>query len=163
MSGLGGARGRRPHHPVGHELGRLTFELARSGFRFNALMLRMARDDQRTPGEITAALRAMVGGRRRPPGTATADPLMDVLVHGQDIAIPLGVERTMPVPAAVVAAQRLWTMGFPFNARKRFAEVTFIATDARFQRRTGEAVRGSDPGHPDDAVGPAGCRSWPVE
>ena len=120
--------------------GKLTFELARSGFRFNAVTLRMARDDQRTPDEITAALRAMVGGRRRPPGTATADPLMDVLVHGQDIAVPLGVERAMPVPAAVVAAQRVWTMGFPFNARKQFPNVTFTATDADFSVGTGEVV-----------------------
>jgi uncharacterized protein (TIGR03083 family) len=120
--------------------GRLTFELARSGFRFNAVTLRMASDDQRTPQEITAALRAMVGGRRRPPGTATADPLMDVLVHGQDIAIPLGVERAMPVPAAVVAAERVWKMGFPFNARKRFPNVTFTATDADFSVGTGDVV-----------------------
>jgi uncharacterized protein (TIGR03083 family) len=120
--------------------GRLTFELARSGFRFNAVTLRMARDDQRTPEEITAALRAMVGGRRRPPGTATADPLMDVLVHGQDIAIPLGVERVMPIPAAVAAAERVWKMGFPFNARKQFANTTFTATDAEFSVGTGEVV-----------------------
>ncbi len=92
--------------------GRLSFELLRSGFRFNALTLRMGRNDQRKPEEITAALRAMVGGRRRPPGTAVADPLADVLVHGQDIAVPLGVPRTMPVPAAVIAAERLWKMGF---------------------------------------------------
>ena len=114
----------------------------RSGFRFNALTLRMAREDQRTPGEITAAMRAMVGGRRRPPGTATADPLMDVLVHGQDIAVPLGVERAMPVPPAAVVAERLWTMGFPFNARKRFPNVTFTATDADFSVGHGEVVRG---------------------
>jgi uncharacterized protein (TIGR03083 family) len=120
--------------------GRLVLELARSGFRFNAVTLRMARDDQRTPEEITAALRAMVGGRRKPPGTSTADPLMDVLVHGQDIAIPLGVERVMPVPAAVVAAERVWKMGFPFNARKQFANVTFTATDADFSVGTGEVV-----------------------
>ena len=30
--------------------GRLTFELARSGFRFNAVMLRMARDDREIDG-----------------------------------------------------------------------------------------------------------------
>ena len=70
--------------------GRLTVELARSGFRFNALTSRMGREDRRTPEEITTAMRAMVGGRRRPPGTAVADPLMDVMVHGQDIAVPLG-------------------------------------------------------------------------
>jgi uncharacterized protein (TIGR03083 family) len=122
--------------------GRLSFELLRSGFRFNALTLRMARDDQRKPEEITAALRAMVGGRRRPPGTAVADPLADVLVHGQDIAVPLGLPRTMPVPAAVIAAERLSKMGFPFNARKRFPNVTFTATDADFSVGDGDVVRG---------------------
>jgi uncharacterized protein (TIGR03083 family) len=122
--------------------GRLSFELLRSGFRFNALTLRMGRNDQRKPEEITAALRAMVGGRRRPPGTAVADPLADVLVHGQDIAVPLGMPRTMPVPAAVIAAERLWKMGFPFNARKRFPNVTFTATDADFSVGDGNVVRG---------------------
>ena len=134
--------------------GRLSFELLRSGFRFNALTLRMGRNDQRKPEEITAALRAMVGGRRRPPGTAVADPLADVLVHGQDIAVPLGIPRTMPVPAAVIAAERLWKMGFPFNARKRFPNVTFTATDADFSVGDGDVVRGPDSGHRDDAVGP---------
>jgi uncharacterized protein (TIGR03083 family) len=122
--------------------GRLSFELLRSGFRFNALTLRLGHDDQRKPEEITAALRAMVGGRRRPPGTAVADPLADVLVHGQDIAVPLGLPRTMPVPAAVIAAERLWKMGFPFNARKRFPNVTFTATDADFSVGDGNVVRG---------------------
>ncbi len=121
--------------------GKLTLELLRSGMRFNALTLRMARDDQRKPEEITAAMRAMVGVRRHPPGTAVADPLMDVLVHGQDIAKPLGIERTMPIPAAVVAAERVWTMGFPFNARKRFPNVTFTATDADFSVGDGEVMR----------------------
>jgi uncharacterized protein (TIGR03083 family) len=120
---------------------KLTLELARSGFRFNAVTLRMARDDQRSPHEVTTAMRAMVGGRRRPPGTAPADPLMDVLVHAQDIAIPLGVRRVMPIPAAVVAAERVWSMGFPFNARKRFPNTTFTATDADFSVGAGEDVR----------------------
>lgn len=122
--------------------GRLTYELLRSGFRFNALTLRMGREDRRAPEEITAALRAMVGGRRKPPGTAVADPLMDVMVHGQDIAVPLGLERTMPIPAAVVAAERVWKMGFPFQARKRFPNVTFTATDADFSVGSGDEVRG---------------------
>ncbi len=121
---------------------RLSLELLRSGFRFNAMTLRFAREDQRTPEEITAAMRAMVGCRRRPPGTAVADPLMDVLVHGQDIAVPLGVARSMPAPAAVAVAERLWKMGFPFNARKRFPNVKFTATDANFSVGHGEVVRG---------------------
>lgn len=122
--------------------GRLTMELLRSGLRFNALMLRMAREDQRRPELITAAMRSMVGGRRRPPGTAPADPLMDAMVHGQDIAVPLGIERAMPIEPAAIVAERLWTMGFPFNARKRFPNMEFIATDADFRVGRGEAVRG---------------------
>ena len=33
-------------------------------------------------------------------------------------------------------------MGFPFNARKRFPNVTFSATDADFSVGHGEVVRG---------------------
>jgi hypothetical protein len=31
---------------------------------------------------------------------------MDALLHGQDIAVPLGTERAMPVSAAALAAER---------------------------------------------------------
>src|SRR5262245_53871145 len=67
---------------------RMALEAVRSGFRFNDMMVRAARADTSTPDEVVATLRGMVGGRRRPPGTAVADPLMDTLVHGQDIALP---------------------------------------------------------------------------
>lgn len=67
---------------------------------------------------------------------------MDVLVHGQDIAVPLGIERTMPTAHAVVVAERLWKMGFPFNARRRFPNVSFTATDADFSVGDGDVVRG---------------------
>jgi uncharacterized protein (TIGR03083 family) len=91
---------------------RIAWEVARSGLRFNEAVARVAREDASTPEQLVATLRGMVGGRRRPPGTAVADPLMDILVHGQDIAIPLGIDRRIPVEPAVVAAERLWAMGF---------------------------------------------------
>lgn len=119
---------------------RMALEAVRSGFRFNAMVSRVARQDPRTPDEAVAALRAMVGVRRRPPGTAVADPLTDVLVHGQDIAIPLGIDRPMPPPPAVIAARRLWSMGFPFHARKRFAGMELRATDAEFAVGQGRLV-----------------------
>lgn len=122
---------------------RFGVEAARSGFRFNAMMAAMARRDTRTPDEIVAALRAAVGQRRRPPGTVPADPLMDILVHGQDIAIPLGIVRRMPVAAAVVAAERLWGMRFPLRPQKHFAGLALIATDAPFAVGSGEPVSGA--------------------
>ncbi|MGW0162449.1 maleylpyruvate isomerase family mycothiol-dependent enzyme [Mycobacterium sp. NPDC003323] len=121
---------------------RMGWEALRSGFRFNAMMVRIAVEDTRPADEIVAALRAMVGQRRRPPGTVVADPLMDVLVHGQDIARPLGIVRPMPTEAAVVAAERLWSMTFPFHPRKRFAGIAFTATDAPFAVGQGRVVEG---------------------
>lgn len=114
----------------------------RAGFRFNTMIHRVAVEDTSTPDEITAAMRTMIGSRRRPPMTADADPLMDVLVHGQDIAVPLGIAREMPDDAALTAAERLWSMGFPFNARKRFRGLRLRAVDAPFDVGDGEVVEG---------------------
>lgn len=122
---------------------RLMLEIARSGFRVNDAIARVAREDTSTPEQLVATLREMVGGRRRPPGTAVADPLMDTLVHGQDIARPLGLHRAMPVEAAAMAAQRIWQMSFPFHARKRFAGVELVADDADFRVGSGARVTGS--------------------
>lgn len=121
----------------------MAWHAVRSGFRFDEMMVRAAREDTSTPAEIVATLRAMVGGRRRPPGTAVADPLIDTLVHGQDISIPLGIDRKIPENLAVVAAERLWAMGFPFHARKRFPGVELVADDVDFRVGSGERVSGT--------------------
>jgi uncharacterized protein (TIGR03083 family) len=92
--------------------------------------------------ELVELLRAMVGNRRHPVGTSYLDPLADVLVHGQDIAVPLGRQRPMPVDAAVVAAQRVATMGYWFWARRRVRGLRLEATDADWTYGEGAVVRG---------------------
>ncbi|KUH88406.1 maleylpyruvate isomerase family mycothiol-dependent enzyme [Mycobacterium sp. IS-1556] len=119
---------------------KMLVELLRSGFRFNAMIYRAALHDKRSPSELTAALREMRGSRKRPPGTSEVDPLMDVLVHTQDIAVPLGIDRPMPVDAAVVAAERVWTTGFPFHAQRRLRGVELAAIDADFRVGEGRLV-----------------------
>lgn len=104
----------------------------RSGFRFDAMISRMAVTDTSDPATITARLRAIVGDRGRPPFTKEIDPLMDVLIHTQDICIPLGIEHPMPVDAAVAVAQRLWGMKFPLNPQRDLPGYRFVATDAGF-------------------------------
>ncbi|SEH70515.1 TIGR03083 family protein [Mycolicibacterium rutilum] len=118
----------------------MVLALVRSGFRFNAMIHRAALQDKRSPRELIAALRAMPGSRKRPPGTSELDPLLDVLVHTQDIAVPLGIDRPMPVDAAVAAAGRVWNSGFPFNAQRRLRGVQLAATDADFRVGQGRLV-----------------------
>jgi uncharacterized protein (TIGR03083 family) len=104
----------------------------KAGFRFDAMIRKMAVADTADPATITARLRAMAGSRRRPPMTKEVDPLMDILVHTQDICVPLGIDRAMPVDAAVAAAERLWGMKFPLNPRRDLPGYRFVATDAGF-------------------------------
>ncbi|MBX7456342.1 maleylpyruvate isomerase family mycothiol-dependent enzyme [Mycolicibacterium sp. 3033] len=120
---------------------RMLFEAARSGFRFNAVVDRMARTDRRSPTRIAAALRTDAESRRHPPGTSAMEPLTDLLVHGQDLCVPLGIDRAMPGDAAVAAAHRVWQMGFPFQARRRLAGVHLVATDAEFEVGEGRVHR----------------------
>ncbi|MFA4084464.1 maleylpyruvate isomerase family mycothiol-dependent enzyme [Mycobacteroides salmoniphilum] len=92
------------------------------------------------PADLLASVRASVGSRRKPPGVQPIDRLMDHLVHGQDIAIPLGWQRGMPVRAARLAAARVWERDQLFAARKRFAEHRLVATDTDWSVGTGAAV-----------------------
>lgn len=113
---------------------RTDFMLAalKSGFRFDAMVYRMARSDAATPEVISTRLRAMAGSYKRPPMTTEVDPLMDLLVHTQDICVPLGIDRQMPAPAAVAVAKRLWHMKFPFSPQRDLPGYRFVATDAGF-------------------------------
>ncbi len=76
-----------------------------------------------------ALLRGMAGSRRKAPGISHLEPLIDLLVHGQDIAIPLGLGRPVPVPAAAASADRIWPDLYPFRARRRLRGIRLAATD----------------------------------
>lgn len=120
---------------------RAVLEAARSGFRFDPMIRRLGVEDRRSQTEIAAALRAMVGARKKVPGTSVQQPLIELLVHGQDITVPLGIDRPMPVAAALEAANRLSTMKFPLNAARRLQGTRLVATDADFAAGQGREVR----------------------
>lgn len=97
----------------------------------------------RPTAEIVGDYRRLHGSRRHPVGTTYQEPLLDVLVHSQDIAIPLGRSHPMPVDAARAAADRVWRRSFPFRARKRLAGLRLVATDDGWTVGDGEVVEGS--------------------
>jgi uncharacterized protein (TIGR03083 family) len=113
----------------------------RSGGNFNRLVDRMARrQGARPPAEILDRYRRSATSRARPPLTKPLDPLVDVLVHSQDIAIPLGRDHPMPIEPAREAAAFVWSRGFPYDAQRKHAGTRFVATDVDFTAGEGETV-----------------------
>jgi uncharacterized protein (TIGR03083 family) len=68
--------------------------------------------------------------------------LLDLLVHGQDITVPLGITRTMTPTAGQISLRRLWAMDWPFQARRRWSDVTLRAEDCDWSGGQGPDVRG---------------------
>jgi uncharacterized protein (TIGR03083 family) len=94
----------------------------------------MVADDARAraaafpPDVLVGQLRANAGSPHRPFGSRPIDPLVDALVHGQDIARPLGRPRPMPADRAVPALEHVLGSRW-YGARKRFRGVRLVATD----------------------------------
>lgn len=121
----------------------MVLEMVRARGNFNRMVDTSARrSGDRPPADILADFHTHATSRRRPPGTTPLDPLMDTLVHSQDIAIPLERDHPMPVTAGVAVARHIHGRGFPFHAARRFAGVRFVATDAELELGTGREVRG---------------------
>ncbi|MFI9824253.1 maleylpyruvate isomerase family mycothiol-dependent enzyme [Streptomyces sp. NPDC052013] len=99
------------------------------------------REGDRPVDEIVGNLRSIIGSRRLAPTTTPREPLLDLLVHGQDIALALGRQREMPPEAARDAADRVWTMRFPPRPWP-LPKARLVATDIEWARGTGEEVRG---------------------
>ncbi|MFS8100906.1 maleylpyruvate isomerase family mycothiol-dependent enzyme [Lentzea alba] len=72
-----------------------------------------------TRSELIAQIRATAASSKRAPMAAPIDPLVDFLVHGQDIARPLGRVRSMPLEPAQAALEHVMRSPF-WGARKRF-------------------------------------------
>ena len=72
----------------------------------------------------------------------TRNALFDVIVHGQDIALPLA--RKFPVPAedSRQALRRVWTMGWPFHAERRLGGFALRATDTDWAEGDGPRIAG---------------------
>jgi uncharacterized protein (TIGR03083 family) len=94
--------------------------------------------------QIIASIRGMVGSRRHNIGVTYLETLTDILVHGQDIAIPLGRHHDIPPPAAATAISRVLSMRWPppFPAARKAEGFRFTATDISWSTGEGPQVSG---------------------
>ncbi|GID93950.1 maleylpyruvate isomerase family mycothiol-dependent enzyme [Amorphoplanes digitatis] len=97
-----------------------------------------------TTEQTIAEIRATIGSRRHIFGVTHLETLCDILVHSQDIAIPLGRSLDMPADAAAVAAGRALSMRWPppLPSVKAMAGFRLTATDTSWSTGDGPTVQG---------------------
>lgn len=98
------------------------------------------------PAELIRELRDTIGSRRHNVGLTARETLIDILVHSQDIAIPLRRELPLPSAAAGEAASRVWSYAGGRKAGVFRAlpvrAVRLEATDIAWEVGTGPVARG---------------------
>jgi hypothetical protein len=97
----------------------------------------------RPTGDLVADLRRLAGSRFKPPGLGSEAPLTEILVHGQDVAIPAGVSYDRP--------PELWglVLGFVCSSKGRRGFVgkglpglRFVASEIDWASGEGDEVEG---------------------
>jgi uncharacterized protein (TIGR03083 family) len=94
--------------------------------------------------QLIAEIRRTVGSRRHNLGVTYLETLIDILVHGQDIAIPLGRQQAMPPTAAAIATSRVLSMRWPPPPPlvRKLAGFRLSATDIQWSFGDGPEVHG---------------------
>ena len=96
-----------------------------------------------TTRQIIAEIRGTIGSRRHTFGVTYLETLTDILVHSQDIALPLGRRLGIPLDAAAVAASRVLSMRWPppLPSARKMAGIRLSATDTSWSAGDGPEVR----------------------
>ena len=115
-----------------------------AGLDVNRINTHLAvRQGSRHPHDIVAAIRAHADDRRTAMVLDTKNSLFDIIVHSQDIAIPVGRHLAVPPEHTRRGLHRVWEMGWPFHARRRFGGLTLRATDTDWTVGAGPEAAGT--------------------
>lgn len=129
--------------PSAPPVGEMIREAVRARGNFDRLNHDWAvRRAQRPTTVIATELRENAGSRDLPAVTNYRNIVFDVLVHGQDIAIPLNRTLHFSASAGSAAAENLWRLRWPWSTQRRFRGLSFTATDSDWSAGVGPAVRG---------------------
>jgi uncharacterized protein (TIGR03083 family) len=130
-----------------HGMGTFLVAAIRAGGNLHrANRIVVAREAARPIPDIIGDLRDNADSRFAPPGLGSEAPLTEVLLHAEDIRVPLGIADSRP-------AER-WRAALDFmlsrKGRRGFAargvpELRYVATDTDWAHGSGDEVRGPAP------------------
>jgi uncharacterized protein (TIGR03083 family) len=96
--------------------------------------------------QMISRIRAGIGSRRHNAFVTPLETLTDILVHSQDIAVPLGLDLPMRPTAAAMAATRRWDTRHTWlagvNRRIPVDDYRLVATDTDWTRGHGPVIEG---------------------
>ncbi len=122
--------------------GRFYVQLLQAGMRFNTYAERTAQTlAALPPSELVARLRDRTLTTNRPPAPAIA-MLGEIVTHGGDIRMPLGLKYRPDDEALVAVADNYSRTNLLIHAKKRVAGLRLTATDADWSTGTGQEVTG---------------------
>ncbi|WP_193611970.1 maleylpyruvate isomerase family mycothiol-dependent enzyme [Nocardioides lijunqiniae] len=93
--------------------------------------------------DLVAMLRESAGSQRRMPGSSPMDPLMDLVIHAQDVARPLALDHSSP-PDVVTASLAFVATNRFMGAPKRLRGLRIVGSDSGWSHGHGPTVRGPD-------------------
>jgi len=117
-------------------------EMTLAGFRFNVFADRAARRlGAIGHPELIRRLRARTTTTNHPPAPVVA-MLGEIVVHGQDIRRPLGLQHRSPPEALVAVADSWKNSNLLIGAKRRIAGLRLRATDVEWAHGDGPEVSG---------------------
>jgi uncharacterized protein (TIGR03083 family) len=121
---------------------RAVLNLVRHGGMNGAIHAMACRHAELPVDAIIGEIRDRIGVWRPLPTVTFRETAIDYMVHGQDIAIPLGRALPMRPGLAVIAADRVWASRRMFHASKKLAGYRLVADDAPWAAGQGQEVCG---------------------
>ena len=117
-------------------------ELISAGFRFNVFTDRAAkRLGAIGPDDLVRRLKARTSTTNHPPAPVMA-MLGEIVVHGEDIRRPLGLEHRAPEAALVAVADSYKKSNLLIGAKRRIAGLRLQATDSDWVCGEGPEISG---------------------
>jgi uncharacterized protein (TIGR03083 family) len=117
-------------------------ELISAGFRFNVFTDRGAKRLASVgPHELVRRLQLRVSTTNRPPAPVIA-MLGEIVVHGEDIRRPVGLQHRPPEPALVALADSWKNSNLLIGAKRRISGLHLRANDSDWSHGDGPEVAG---------------------